>query len=279
MENYALNTPFQIEELYVTPLQISVWKMPLHIPAHRHAVNSYELHYIISGTGTVKVHERVYELSAGSVYMTGPNLVHSQTTSPGSVECYLHMICALKTPISVFAPFVNTVFWISKPVCQVSRILDALLREVASTEPDARIACETIMRQLILSLSRLYRADGSVITVAQSHTVRPYAQAKYPELDDAFAYNFKSLTLGDIADILHMSERQAQRFLKTYYGKTFSELRMNARMESAVQLLINTNDSISAISDRLGFSTIEHFSNAFRRHYGIAPSFYRKNVR
>lgn len=50
------------------------------------------------------------------------------------------------------------------------------------------------------------------------------------------------------------------------------------RMESAIQDLSRTTDSLCSISDRLGFSAQSHFTRFFQQHLGIVPSQYRRVV-
>ena len=47
-------------------------------------------------------------------------------------------------------------------------------------------------------------------------------------------------------------------------------------MSTAALLLSNRKNNITYISDELGYSSIEHFSTAFKRYYGCSPSDYRK---
>ena len=278
MKKYCFDFKFQMEELCVNPQQLNIYYLPLLVPAHNHSLNCYELHYILSGTGTVKVDDVTYNLKKGNIYMTGPNLVHTQTSNPDDmiVEYCLYMNCSLKSEKSVFAPFAETVFWICDQNAVLSRSLDGLMEELSNVREDTQIACETYLRQFIVDMNRCYKNDRKKIIAAQLPAVRQYTSARYPQLDDAFAFELDTLTLGDVAAILHMSERQTQRFLKTYSGRTFSELRTNARMETAAQMLVNTDESVSKISETVGFSSIEHFSNAFKARYGVAPSIYRK---
>jgi AraC family transcriptional regulator len=50
------------------------------------------------------------------------------------------------------------------------------------------------------------------------------------------------------------------------------------RMESAIQSLSKTNQSICSISESLGFSAQSHFTRFFQQHLGIVPSQYRRAV-
>ena len=75
---------------------------------------------------------------------------------------------------------------------------------------------------------------------------------------------------------LQFSPRQTQRLLKNYYGSTFRQKKQEARLSAAVAMLQDSRRHIAEISEALDFSSPEHFSNAFKKAYGMSPSRYRK---
>jgi AraC-like DNA-binding protein len=54
---------------------------------------------------------------------------------------------------------------------------------------------------------------------------------------------------------------------------------LDIRMKEAKKLLERTSLRITEITDRLGYSDITYFSNAFKRKTGVTPSEYRKRLR
>ncbi|MGI6107847.1 MAG: helix-turn-helix domain-containing protein, partial [Lachnospiraceae bacterium] len=51
-----------------------------------------------------------------------------------------------------------------------------------------------------------------------------------------------------------------------------------ARMSAAVILLQSTELSVADISEQIGFSSAEHFSNTFRKFSGMSPRQFRKKI-
>ena len=99
-----------------------------------------------------------------------------------------------------------------------------------------------------------------------------------PVVEDAFFYRYRTLTLEELAGILHLSVRQTQRLLRRSFGKTFSQKLNEARIAAAAQLLQDTGLSVTEIGERTGFSSIEHFSSSFRRFTGVSPTRYRRDL-
>ncbi len=50
------------------------------------------------------------------------------------------------------------------------------------------------------------------------------------------------------------------------------------RLEKAEEMLHNPNLTITEIALSVGFSTPSHFTESFRKHYGVTPGDYRKQI-
>ena len=85
-----------------------------------------------------------------------------------------------------------------------------------------------------------------------------------------------SLTIEDAAEQFSMSVSTLQRRLKSQ-NTTFQLLKGEERKELAKELLINSNQSVETISDRLGFSDASNFTKAFKNWLNTTPNNYRKS--
>lgn len=83
----------------------------------------------------------------------------------------------------------------------------------------------------------------------------------------------------EFADGLFLSERQLSRFVNRYYGVPLHTLINNKRVETAATLLKNTNDSVSDIAEKVGFTGKTGFYREFQKLYGTTPLQYRKENR
>jgi AraC-like DNA-binding protein len=84
-----------------------------------------------------------------------------------------------------------------------------------------------------------------------------------------------TITLHDVADQLFMSPQTIQRRLSDL-GTSFNTIKENWRRERAIKLLQNSQLSIEAISERLGFSEARSFTRAFKTWTGLSPRKYRQ---
>lgn len=78
-----------------------------------------------------------------------------------------------------------------------------------------------------------------------------------------------------VARELHMSTRTLHRRL-TASGVTYHALLESVRRAVAFEALGAPHETISAISERLGFADPSNFRRAFRRWTGLSPHKYRR---
>ncbi|MBE9065859.1 helix-turn-helix transcriptional regulator [Leptolyngbya cf. ectocarpi LEGE 11479] len=79
----------------------------------------------------------------------------------------------------------------------------------------------------------------------------------------------------EVADHFAISEATMRRWLAKS-GQGFSKILQNTRLEHGLSLLQSTDMPISAIAYTCGFKTPSHFSDSFRKRFGIQPSEIRK---
>lgn len=74
----------------------------------------------------------------------------------------------------------------------------------------------------------------------------------------------------DVAQHFAMSEASLRRWLAKA-GHGFARILLNTRLEKGLTLLQTTDAPISQIALECGFKTPSHFSDAFRKRFGIKP--------
>lgn len=91
-------------------------------------------------------------------------------------------------------------------------------------------------------------------------------------------YYYNDITLNDVAHIANMSEGYFCRTFKKIYGVNFSNYILNLRLQKARELLLESNLSVSEISEKVGFNNLAYFSRSFKEKYSDAPSHYRNRM-
>lgn len=78
--------------------------------------------------------------------------------------------------------------------------------------------------------------------------------------------------VAELADLCGLTPRQLSRAFKAETGRTIGAFVDEATVERAQRLLTTTDLPVSAVATRLGFASLDTFSQSFRRLTGILPS-------
>ena len=248
------------------------------IPMHAHSDNSYEIHYISAGHGQVMVDGKEYDTVPGTLYITGPKVKHSMVPDPDDPleeYCvYLKLSPAKKgsSIASTMQLFRDTSIWYGKDRYGVYALMKALFTELQDQNIGERVACESIIKQIIIACVRDYSGKKGSRDAKGIRSV----DEQYLMIEEAFLYEYATLTLSALAERLSLSTRQTQRLLLEHYGMNFQSKKTEAKMSAAAQMLHSKEMTITAIADELGYSSVEHFSSAFKKYYGMSASRYRE---
>lgn len=86
----------------------------------------------------------------------------------------------------------------------------------------------------------------------------------------------EDLTLPKLAEKFHFSPQYLSKRFKEMYHVTVIHFLTQARMEKAANLLKHTELPIQEIAAAAGYADDNYFGKVFRKHYGIAPTQFRK---
>ncbi len=129
----------------------------------------------------------------------------------------------------------------------------------------------------VMSLKSLLKTSlGSYLDmnreVMEAESTKPIRQAE--QYIDSH-YNEK-IVLEDIAEIVGLNPVYFSVLFKKELGINFSAYLVNVRMEKAKEMICNTNETIAAIGERVGYKDSRYFSQIFMKTVGVKPALYRK---
>ncbi|MBP5385346.1 MAG: AraC family transcriptional regulator [Lachnospiraceae bacterium] len=251
------------------------------IPMHAHSDNSYEIHYISGGHGQVTVEGQEYEVVPNILYITGPHIQHSMipdASDPLSEYCvYLKLSDHSKRSANLRSPmhlFRDMMVWYGMDRHRIHALMRMLFEELEEKNLGYRMQVESLLKQLIIACVRNYTVETKEGELSGQRSL----DHQFLTIEEAFLYEYGTLTLTDLSDRLHLSTRQTQRLLLEHYGMNFQSKKTEARMSAAALLLRSKEITITQIADAVGYSSVEHFSSAFRRYFGVSASRYRTKM-
>ncbi|BBS89032.1 helix-turn-helix transcriptional regulator [Aeromonas media] len=86
----------------------------------------------------------------------------------------------------------------------------------------------------------------------------------------------ESWDIARMAGALHLSERQLHRLCQQHFALAPMALLQRLRLQRAALLLASRADPVKLLAEQCGFKNEYHFSTAFKRQHGLAPSHYRR---
>jgi transcriptional regulator GlxA family with amidase domain len=132
-----------------------------------------------------------------------------------------------------------------------------------------------VARQLVMYLKRPGGQSQFSVPIEPVSTTR--------RMDDLRHYIAQHLTgrltVPDLAEYAHVSERQLTRVFKTELGMTPAAYIESARVEVARNRLESTDDTLERVASASGFGTTDTLIRAFRRTLDTTPTEYRNRFR
>ena len=88
--------------------------------------------------------------------------------------------------------------------------------------------------------------------------------------------NFQTVTLEDISKHVGMSYTYFSKQFAENFGTNYSHYLNKIRIEKSIDMLTNTDKSITEVAFMVGFSSTSHYIKVFKKLMHITPSKYRK---
>lgn len=262
-----------------------------YLPGCFHSHDFFEINCVLSGSCTYQTPDKTIQIQAGDVVVFPPHNVHSIDVC--SDDCILVNILIRSSTFdlyffSIFEHYdLLLEFWTQ---ALYGKRETAYLLFHCGGDANIQNCVLDIYREAI----REHKYRGQMldalfhvfmITLLQYHEqdliiANPEKQEDDRNLIRIISYiekMHKTLTLAELANKFHYSERQMMRILKEYTGLAFGDLIRDVKLKKAVALLEKSNVSIQSIVDAVGYSDLSHFYRVFKKAYGCTPAEYRAN--
>lgn len=229
-------------------------------------IKDYELVYVISGYGEIMIGGKQISVGAGDFICFKPGVTHSLWLSrePYMVFYGVHFTPQPKEIMKEIPDYVHL---------EERQWADQLLKMLyVEHRQKGYLGAwkEEIILQQILSehLTRLHSTQEP-ISVARIRKVLSYIHN-----DPCRDYS--------LSDLLGQVRIQKSVFLQSFRsvtGTTPLQYIINLRLETACDLLAETDLQISQISDKCGFKDPFYFSRCFKKKYSLSPRQYREHLK
>lgn len=238
-----------------------------------HLHRELELVCMLEGETVVYVDSVRYVLRGGDVFLTFPNQIHSYESS-GTERYYIFIIKPDLMPdlMETFTAGIP-----ASPIIagganrsKLRRLFDSLA-ETCSGEAMLHDYTATLRRGYLLALfsELLSLMTVSRLSVGDSGALRSIV---------AFcSKNFtENLSLSLLEERLHLNKYYISHLFSERLGLRFNDYINSLRVSEACRYLLNSDYSVTEISELVGFNTLRTFNRAFMKQMKMSPSEYRK---
>lgn len=152
------------------------------------------------------------------------------------------------------------------------QLFEQLSHETTNQYISYYLTVQHIIEQIVIKLVRNYTNN---VPTSSATPLKTLDDERVVIIENSFRSNFHDLTIQKLAQKLGLGVRQTERTIQQYFGTSFTQKKTQARMSAAVHLLTTTPMSISEIARHVGFSSLEHFCVAFKKHYNVSAGEFR----
>jgi len=241
------------------------------VPGHWH--NHLEILYIDQGKMDLQLDDRAYNLTAGDIFIVNSGSIHQTWIKSKSTILLLQIPDSL---ISRSLPNTGFIFFENYlPVSTANKKLVKILQEMKESYLEKKFAYifrfNSLLQEFLFRLVTHHSYEEKIKTELNKH---------HPKLQKVLKYMtenyYEPLTVTELAALLDFHPDYFCRFFKKHIGSTFLDYLNLIRLSHIHADLLKSNDTITAIQNRHGFTNYKVFNREFRKLYGCAPSQVKK---
>ncbi len=229
-----------------------------------------ELALIFEGHTRLTVDSAEYDAEGGDIFVVFPNQIHTMTTVRRERSILLkvnpELVPEFLPQFTSFIPRCNVIKHGAEDI-ELARLAEKISEAYRNDEPFK----EAVLRGLLLVFfaKLLQKIELVDVQSGDYHVVgniMNYCNENYQ----------KPLSLSVLSRELHLNKYYISHIMSNKLNIGFNDYINSLRVSGACKLLVNTDSTITEISDTVGFNTLRTFNRAFSKQMGCTPSQYRK---
>lgn len=261
--------------------------MPEYYPSiGQHCHLEFELFVFLEGQCRFQMGDSVFTAQAGDIVLVQPDVLHGAEPIDG--ERVVYDIALFHPQLmtggiedrayqEIWLPLINGDLTLDAPINKSHPYYAQIFRAAEHTMTCVRnpsIQNKLLLRSSLMELFFLLLDSGSIHS--KSELLTQSDSVLLPVIDYIKANYAESLTVEQLADIVHLSKSYFMGLFRKTYGMSAIAYVHRIRMEAVCELLKNSDDSITDIAICCGYPSIANFNRHFKKNVGMTPGEYRK---
>ena len=250
------------------------------VMSSHHCHSFFEIYYVDRGNCRFMVENNIYDLRQGDFLLIPPDVLHYTRYLDGPCKKYGIYFRSddISPQVSAAMPGGSSFFQETRIFqlpdahhYQAELLLDRMLTEEKIEDSRTEAMLYLQLQELLLFCSRNCSFLQDIPANIRTTDRQIVLAARY--ISDHY---MEPISAADIASAAGFSPNYLSKRFREAAGIGVHEYLMFVRLQHAALDLVSTNDSITEIALRSGFSDSNYFKDAFKKKYGITPSAYRK---
>ena len=255
-------------------------------PLHRH--NYLEMMIVLSGSITNRIGTDAITLGAGDILVMNKHVTHSVDRAD-TADLGVNIILPDDFIDSLKAELAGTVFselaeqnsradgsgiylaFSAGENKRIANVIENLLYEVLNNSTNVQI------KRYTMALLFDYLSEGSDSLLRIASRMPDRDGVRRATIAGYINTHYKTATLTELAGITFLSVPYLSKKITEYFGKSFKELLLDARMKKAAKLIRETPLPIGSIINSVGYENESYFHREFKAYFGKTPLAYRRS--
>jgi AraC-like DNA-binding protein len=256
-------------------------------PMHWH--DHFEIALVLEGHGSFMFGRRALAADAGDIFFIDNSQPHVALADPGRS---LRLLLVLFRPeliagpgcreldLGYLAPFradertASPRIRASSPLAgEIAQVLGRLRATWDRHDPAERHLVDATLR---LALALANARPGARTTSDAARAAADRREQIRPVLAYVDGHCRESITLDDVADLVHVSPSRVRHVFKDVTGVSFKEYVTQVRVSEAKRLLLGTDLSVAEIARAVSYTNLHQFYKVFYRSCAVSPAEYRR---
>ncbi len=271
MFNSKASIKFMMAKIFFTLANFGYRTISEVTPSVYHGTKTIEINYVRNGYGKVIIDNNEYQVKGGS-YIVIPEFVSYSIIPTEPIDLYsIYLLIDDKTGYKEYLPLLKKYF-VGNDNSLLVMDFDDLYNELRTLKFGYNEIVVSDFKKIIVKLLRNEKIQGERLSHWEADSLQF-------EIENIITTEFKTITLNDLAERLHLSVRELQRYLSKNYKKSFNELKTEAKMNFASNKILYSNAKLTELYDQVGYTSPEHLSYAFKKYYGMSPLEYKRKYK
>lgn len=238
----------------------------------------FELNLVLEGSQTLIIDDRVFEQHAGDLVVIPPMLLHQYRVDQESPMKYFVAHIKMVEPV-----FLQKLMLASQHIMQPRNVLSLQLKPFVNKlleqlkKQDSAVSILHTVFKISHQIEQFCEQESVVLQLDQElsyHIARKIEKLLVPSVgeDSVISQNW----FEHIASELGFSRRHCSRVFREAYHLSPRDYLAVLRQQEAMQILLNSEESVEQIAYRIGFENVQSFIRQFTKWTGVTPGLFRK---